>query len=116
MNKSAKKTASRVRRHARVRARVTGTAVRPRLAVFRSNRYVYAQLINDESGVTIAASDSRKVTGKTTTLRATEVGRKVAQDAKKLGLTHIVFDRGGFPYQGIIAALADGARAEGLQF
>ena len=116
MNKSIKKTESRVRRHARVRARVSGTALRPRLAVFRSNRYVYAQLIDDEASVTLTASDSRKVAGATTMIRAGEVGRAIAEAAKKKGILKIVFDRGGFQYQGIIAALADGARAGGLEF
>ncbi len=116
MNKTTQKTASRVRRHARVRARVSGTKERPRLAVFRSNRYVYAQLIDDEARTTLAASDSRKVSGKTTTDRATEVGKAIAESAKKQGILKIVFDRGGFQYQGIVAALADGARAGGLEF
>ena len=116
MNTSAQKKESRVRRHARVRARVMGTAARPRLAVFRSNRYVYAQLIDDEARVTLASSDSRKVAGATTTLRATEVGRAIAEVAKQKGLSKIVFDRGGFRYQGIVAALADGARSGGLEF
>lgn len=116
MHTSVKKTESRIRRHARVRARVSGTALRPRLAVFRSNRYVYAQLIDDEARVTIVASDSRKVEGATTTLRASEVGKAIAEAAKKKGVVKVVFDRGGFQYQGIIAALADGARAGGLEF
>lgn len=116
MHSSAQKTESRLRRHARVRARVTGTAERPRLAVFRSNRYVYAQLIDDVAAVTLAASDSRKVQGATPLLRAGEVGKAIAEDAKKKGILKVVFDRGGFQYQGIIAALADGARAGGLEF
>lgn len=116
MDKAAQKVASRTRRHARVRARVSGSAARPRLAVFRSNRYVYAQLINDEKGVTVAAIDSRKVSGAKTSDRATEVGKAIAAAAGKLGITEAVFDRGGFKYQGIIAAVADGARAGGLKF
>jgi large subunit ribosomal protein L18 len=116
MDKAAQKVASRARRHIRVRARISGTAARPRLAVFRSNRYVYAQLINDEAGTTVAAMDSRKVEGATTMARAGEVGKAIAAAAGKLGVTEAVFDRGGFKYQGIIAALADGARAGGLKF
>lgn len=100
----------------RVRARVSGTAARPRLAVFRSNRYVYAQLIDDVAGKTVAASDSRKVTGATPVARAVEVGRAVAEAAGKVGVKEAVFDRGGFKYQGIIAAVADGARNAGLTF
>jgi large subunit ribosomal protein L18 len=116
MNTTSQKILSRNRRHARVRSRVNGTAARPRLAVFRSNRYVYAQLINDETQKTVTASDSRKVTGATMTERATAVGKAIADAAQKQGITTVVFDRGGFQYQGIIAALADGARAAGLVF
>jgi large subunit ribosomal protein L18 len=110
------KTSSRIRRHARIRARISGTAMRPRLAVFRSNRYVYAQLIDDTLGKTLAASDSRKVTGATMSERAGAVGAVLAEQAKKEGITTIVFDRGGFQYQGVVAALADGARKGGLVF
>lgn len=116
MSTSSRKLEQRTRRHVRIRARVSGTAERPRLAVFRSNRFVYAQLIDDAKGVTIAASDSRKVTGKTTQDRATAVGKEIAEQAKKKGVTLAVFDRGGFQYQGVIAALADGAREAGLTF
>jgi len=116
MEKTANKKASRIRRHARIRARVTGTATRPRLAVFRSNRYIYAQLINDESGVTVAASDSRTVKGANARERALAVGKDIAARATKAGVTQAVFDRGGFQYQGVIAALADGAREGGLAF
>ncbi len=113
---TAQKNNLRTRRHARVRARLSGTASRPRLAVFRSNRYIYAQLIDDVAQKTLAASDSRKVTGANMTERATAVGGAIAQAAQKLGVSTIVFDRGGFQYQGVIAALADGARKAGLQF
>jgi len=116
MNKAIQKKESRIRRHARVRARISGTALRPRLAVFRSNRYVYAQLIDDEASVTIASCDSRKVTGATTVAKAGEVGRALASSAKQKGILKVVFDRGGFQYQGIVAALADGARDGGLEF
>jgi large subunit ribosomal protein L18 len=84
--------------------------------VFRSNRYVYAQLINDDTQTTIAASDSRKVSGATTTVRAGEVGRVIAEVAKKQGIEAAVFDRGGFQYQGVVAAVAEGARNGGLVF
>lgn len=116
MNKSQKKTENRTRRHARIRARVIGSAEKPRLAVFRSNRYVYAQLINDAEGKTIAAADSRKEKGANMTEKATAVGATIAAAAKKANIEKAVFDRGGFQYQGVIAALADGARAGGLQF
>ncbi len=116
MKKSIEKREKRARRHNRIRARVSGTATKPRLAVFRSNRYVYAQLINDETGTTLAAADSREVKGKNTSEKAVAVGGTIAEAAKKAGIDTIVFDRGGFKYQGVVAALADGARAGGLQF
>ncbi len=116
MSTTSRKIEQRTRRHARIRARVIGTGERPRLAVFRSNRFVYAQLIDDAKGVTIAASDSRKVKGATPRERATAVGKEIAEQAKKKGVSLAVFDRGGFQYQGIIAALADSAREAGLSF
>lgn len=116
MNKASEKNEKRARRHTRIRARVSGTANKPRLAVFRSNKYVYAQLINDEAGTTLASADSRKADGDTMLARASAVGKTIAQAAKKAGIDAAVFDRGGFKYQGVIAALADGAREGGLQF
>jgi large subunit ribosomal protein L18 len=116
MNKGSEKLSKRTRRHTRIRARVTGTAEKPRLAVFRSNRYVYAQLINDETGSTLASADSRKMAGATMVERATLVGKSIAETAKKAGIEKAVFDRGGFKYQGVVASLADGAREGGLQF
>jgi large subunit ribosomal protein L18 len=116
MKKTIEKKASRARRHVRIRSRVSGTASKPRLAVFRSNRYVYAQLINDEAGTTLAAADSRKVTGANLVERGTGVGKELAALAVKAGIKTVVFDRGGFKYQGVVAALADGAREGGLQF
>jgi large subunit ribosomal protein L18 len=77
---------------------------------------VYAQLINDETGATLASADSRKVTGDHMTAKAALVGKTVAEAAKKAGIEKVVFDRGGFKYQGVISALADGAREGGLQF
>lgn len=116
MNKTQYKSEKRAGRHKRIRARVIGTAARPRLAVFRSNRFVYAQLIDDSIGKTLAAADSRTIDGKTLTERATATGAAIATIAKKAGVTKVVFDRGGFKYQGIVAALADGARSGGLEF
>lgn len=110
------KQEGRTRRHARIRARIAGTAARPRLAVFRSNRFVYAQLINDETGATIAAADSRSMKEASARERAAAVGKAIAETAKQKGVDKAVFDRGGFQYQGVIAALADGARAAGLSF
>ena len=110
----------RRRRHARVRRRVRGSADRPRLAVFRSNKHIAAQLIDDEAGVTLASastveSDLRGASGGNVDA-ATAVGRLVATRAKAAGITSVVFDRGGFAYHGRVAALADAARTEGLEF
>ena len=116
MNKAIEKQEKRARRHVRIRSRVSGTALKPRLAVFRSNRYVYAQLINDELGTTLVAADSREMPGSNLTERGTAVGKSIAENAKKAGIEKVVFDRGGFKYQGVVAALADGAREGGLQF
>lgn len=116
MKKTEAKQLGRERRHARIRARVTGTAERPRLAIFRSNKYLYAQLINDESGATIAAVDTRKAEGKTLTERSVAAGKTMAEAAKKAKVEAVVFDRGGFKYQGTIAAFADSAREGGLAF
>lgn len=115
MEKSQYKKAKRVGRHARVRAKVVGTSERPRLAVFKSNRFVYAQLIDDQKGITLAASDSRTSKG-TMTEGAVVVGADIAKKAVSKGVTTVVFDRGGFKYQGMIAALADSARGNGLTF
>lgn len=116
MEKTQYKNSKRVARHRRIRAKVSGTATRPRLAIYRSNRYIYAQLINDDLGTTVAAVDSRKVAGKTLTEKATGVGTAIAEAAKQAKLDTVVFDRGGFRYQGAVAALADAARAGGLTF
>ena len=116
MSTTPTKVARRKRRHARIRARVKGTATCPRLAVFRSNRFIYAQLINDDSGVTIVSSDSRAVKGASARERAAAVGTAIAVAAKGKGIEKVVFDRGGFQYLGAIAALADGAREAGLIF
>lgn len=115
-NKSQQKTAKRVARHARIRSKVAGTALKPRLAVFKSNVALYAQLINDDAGTTMAAADSRKAKGANLTEKAAVVGNTIAEAAKKAGVEAVVFDRGGFRYQGAIAALAESARAAGLKF
>ena len=116
MEKSTKKIQNRTRRHARIRSRVSGTATKPRLAVFRSNRYVYAQLIDDQTGATLASADSRTLKGENMVAKATLVGKTIAEAAKKASIEKVVFDRGGFQYLGAVAALAEGAREGGLQF
>jgi large subunit ribosomal protein L18 len=116
---SAVRLKGRERRHYRLRRKIRGSAARPRLAVFRSNRYIYAQVIDDDAGRTLAAASSqepamrgRRLTKET----AAEVGKLVATRAKELGISRAIFDRGGYAYHGRIKALADGAREEGLEF
>ena len=110
------KTTKRIRRHARVRSQISGTAERPRLSVYRSNRYISAQLIDDVAEHTLAAVTSQGGSGKTFTERSTDAGKAMAELAKKAGVTEVVFDRGGFRYTGRVAAFADGARSGGLNF
>jgi large subunit ribosomal protein L18 len=109
------KRQARLRRHARVRKKVTGGAQRPRLAVFRSNRHIYAQLIDDAASVTLAQASDTEVKGKDKTERAKAVGELLASRAKDAGIDAAVFDRGGRLYHGRVAALADGAREGGLK-
>ena len=116
MKKTSSKSIRRERRHRRVRAKVAGTAERPRLAVYKSNTQVIAQVINDETGATIASIVSRKAKGKTPRERAEEAARMLAKAAKGKGVDRVVFDRGGFEYTGAIKAFADAARAAGLEF
>jgi large subunit ribosomal protein L18 len=109
------KRRARVRRHARVRKKIAGSAERPRLAVYRSNRHIYAQLIDDARAVTLAQASDVEVKGEGPTDRAKKVGGLLADRAKDAGVEHAVFDRGGRRYHGRVAALADGARERGLQ-
>jgi len=109
---------ARLRRHRRIRGKVAGSAGRPRLAVFRSNKGIFAQLIDDENGRTLAAASwlqLRSFSG-TKTEQAAEVGKQLAAAAKAAGVTTCVFDRGGYLYHGRVKALADGAREGGLEF
>jgi large subunit ribosomal protein L18 len=114
---------ARVRRHRRVRTKIVGTAERPRLAVFRSNRHIYAQLIDDDAARTIASASDREIRvggaekggGKGKTDPAKEVGGLLAERAKAAGVERVVFDRGGRLFHGRVAALAEGAREKGLQ-
>jgi len=114
------KQLARARRHHRVRKKVAGSAERPRLAVYRSNRHIVAQVIDDRAGRTVAAASSVEpavrsagATGNVTA--ASAVGRLVAERAQAAGVTKVVFDRGGFLYHGRVAAVADAARATGLE-
>ena len=116
------KQQARSRRHHRVRKKVTGTPDRPRLAVFRSNKHITAQVIDDLSGRTLAAASTTEKdlreggSGTGNKDAATAVGRLVAERAKAAGVTRVVFDRGGFLYHGRVAALAAAAREAGLEF
>lgn len=109
-------SSTRDRRRKRIRSKVTGTSERPRLSVFKSNAFIYAQIINDETGKTLAAASSLKTSKGTKTESSMNVGIEVAKLAKTAGVTKVVFDRGGFNYTGRIRALADGARQGGLEF
>ena len=119
---SAVRLAGRQRRHYRVRRKVRGSAARPRLAVFRSNRYIYAQVIDDDAGRTLCAASSldKDVRGASkkggNVAAAKNVGSLIAARAKDKGIAAVVFDRGGFQYHGRIKALADAARESGLKF
>lgn len=110
----------RKRRHIRVRAKVSGTAQRPRLNVFRSSAHIYVQLVDDVAGRTLAAASDLepaiRENGGTKSERASAVGTVIAERAKDAGITSVVFDRGGFLYHGRIKAVADAARAGGLEF
>ena len=113
------KKAMRLKRHIRVRGKVSGTAERPRLNVFRSNANIYAQIIDDVNGVTLAAASSveKDFEGATGNKEAArKVGKLVAERAKAKGIEEVVFDRGGYVYHGRVAALAEGAREGGLKF
>ncbi len=109
------KTDLRTRRRARIRARVSGTATHPRLAVYRSNRFISVQVIDDVVGKTLAAAHGRAFKG-APSAQAKAVGEAIAQKAKEAGITTVVFDRGGYQYSGQVKAVADAARAGGLIF
>jgi len=120
MASTAKKATARQRRHGRVRKKVQGTADRPRLAVFRSNRHISVQVIDDRAGVTLAAASTYEtdLKGSATGNKdaAAQVGERIAERAKAAGVTTVVFDRGGNLYHGRVAAVADAAREGGLEF
>jgi large subunit ribosomal protein L18 len=118
--KAANSRAARRRRHARIRRRVSGTAARPRLSVFRSTVHIYAQVIDDVDGKTVASASTldgeiKGVKG-TKSAQAKAVGLAIAERAKAAGVTQVIFDRGGYLYHGRVQALADGAREGGLDF
>ena len=106
---------ARQRRHARVRKKISGSAERPRLAVFRSNRHIYVQLIDDVRSTTLAQASDAEVEAAGKTARAKAVGTLIAGRAKDAGIERVVFDRGGRQFHGRVAAVAEGAREGGLQ-
>lgn len=113
---------ARIRRHARVRAKVEGTSERPRLSVFRSLNHIYAQVIDDSKGETLVSASTLdpeiagNLEGKAKKSQAELVGQNIAKKAKEKGVQQVVFDRGGYQYIGRVQALADAARKEGLNF
>ena len=111
----------RIRRHRRVRKKGHGTAARPRLAVYRSNKHISVQVIDDDAGVTLAAASTVEASQREagtggSVAAATRIGELIAERAKAAGVTTVVFDRGGFAYHGRVAAIAEAARANGLEF
>jgi large subunit ribosomal protein L18 len=122
MSNAAQVREARIKRHERIRNRLEGSAARPRLSVFRSLRHIYAQIIDDAAGNTLIAASTmdKEVSGLCAGLKKAEaakvVGRILAERAKAQGVTQVVFDRGGYQYHGRVKALADAARAAGLEF
>jgi large subunit ribosomal protein L18 len=110
----------RARRHLRVRKKVHGSSARPRLVVFRSSKHIYAQVVDDDRGVTLLGASDRtegiQVDGTGKTARSFALGRLIAAKAKDKGIAKVVFDRGGYQYHGRVKAVADGARKGGLEF
>jgi len=117
MDKIKENNQRRQRRHAKVRAKISGTSARPRLSVFRSNAGLYLQLIDDENGHTLASASTLEIKDKSTKVeKSKKVGTVLAQKAKDLRIIKVVFDRGAYRYHGRVKAAAEGAREGGLQF
>ncbi|MDE2071239.1 MAG: 50S ribosomal protein L18 [Patescibacteria group bacterium] len=115
MHKTIKQSIARSRRHARIRARAIGSSARPRLSVFKSNRYMVAQLIDDAKGATLLSGSTMGLKG-TKTESARALGETLGKALKEQGIKAVVFDRGGFRYTGRVAAVADGVRTQGIDF
>jgi large subunit ribosomal protein L18 len=116
MNKSTAKQQSRITRHTRIRAKISGTAVRPRLAVYKSNRYLHAQVIDDAAGKTLIGVSTKDVAAKQKKMEAAKtLGSELAKRAKAAGIEAVVFDRGGFRFAGRIATLAEAVREGGIK-
>lgn len=117
MNISERKRVGRISRKSRIRNKISGDDTKPRMCVFRSNKYLYVQVVSDESGRTLAAASSVKGLGAGVTLdKAKQLGSDIAEKCKAAGIEAVVFDRGGYRYHGRIKALADAAREAGLRF
>ncbi len=117
MIKKESRNKARAIRHDRLRKALSGTSVIPRLSIYRSNTNMYAALIDDETGNTLASASTLELKSKTNNIEdATKVGELIAEKAKKLKITKVVFDRGGYLYHGRVKALADAARSKGLEF
>lgn len=115
------KSQARIRRKQRIRKKISGTALRPRLVVFRSNMYIYAQIVDDEAGKTLASVSSLALSKSSGSMKlnrevSMQVGRDLADKAKEKQIERVIFDRNGYTYHGRVKALADGAREGGLQF
>ena len=117
MKSTAVKQLSRTRRHNRIRAKVAGTSTRPRLAIYKSNRYLHAQIIDDSKGTTLVSGSTQVLAKEAKKMDAAKMlGVELAKRAKAAGITEVVFDRGGFRYTGRVAAVAEAAREGGLTF
>ncbi|TSC74386.1 MAG: large subunit ribosomal protein L18 [Parcubacteria group bacterium Gr01-1014_44] len=116
MNQSKKKRAGRIKRHKRVRAKITGTKDVPRLSVFRSSKHIYAQVIDDTAGKTLLAVSDAELKEADKTKRSLRAGESLGEMIKEKGIIKIVFDRGGFKYHGRVKALAEGLRSAGIKF
>ena len=114
--KTSPKTIKRQVRKRRIRAKISGTSDMPRLSVFKSNKFIYAQIIDDESSKTLASASGKMLKAKGKTSQAVVVGEEIAKQAKAKGITKVAFDRGGYIYTGRVKALADAARDGGLKF
>jgi large subunit ribosomal protein L18 len=117
MKSAAMKQLSRTRRHNRIRAKVAGTSARPRLTIYKSNRYMHAQIIDDSKGMTLVSGSTQVLAKESTKMDGAKMlGAELAKRAKAAGITSVVFDRGGFRYTGRVAAVAQAAREGGLTF
>ncbi|OGN12831.1 MAG: 50S ribosomal protein L18 [Candidatus Yanofskybacteria bacterium RIFCSPHIGHO2_02_FULL_43_15c] len=116
MNIHKKKLKDRIRRHKRVRAKITGTKEVPRVVVFRSAQHVYAQVVDDQAGQTVLSTNDFKLKEPDKIKKSLQVGEILGEELKKKGMYKIIFDRGGFKYHGRVKALADGLRSAGIQF